>query len=96
MNYSNKVLHSRAIPNPMIRIPAERFIHFIVPSVSLFPSQPTPALRNIHQAAEPRKTPATNRKALARNPAWALIPPNSAMKEKIVTGLLSVSRKVDT
>ena len=59
-------------------------------------NMPTLALKNSHQAAEPKNTPITNFK----ESIWPLVsivsPVKSAMKSKIVAGLVSVRKKVDT
>ena len=55
-------------------------------------------LRNSHQAAEPRNTPATSQQAAARSPPAATTPRPAKMaaNDRIVIGFVMVRKNVET
>jgi hypothetical protein len=89
---------SRAsIPKSVIIIPEIRLIHRSHCGVIFFLNTLIPLVRIIHQRVEPENTPSTTAVA-ERTLLLALptpIPAKMAAKERIVSGLVSVSKKVE-
>ena len=70
--------------------PAILFTQRMKAGLSFFRNMLAAELSSSHHNADPLNTPSTSTNALAWKSAPALNPPNSAINEKIVIGLLNV------
>lgn len=88
---------SARTPKPAMIIPDPRLTQTRSLAVSLTRSKLTALLKMSHQSAEPQKTPATSTTAETVSPGVLPrpTPAKMAAKERIVVGLVSVSRSVE-
>jgi hypothetical protein len=86
-----------AIPNPRMINPEMRFIQRRTMRLIRFRSRLVTPLRSTHQHADPKKTPRTVTAAVEKPPPTFTRPKpaNMAAKDKIVSGLVRVSKNVE-